>query len=92
MNWLNDNKEKVKALELSDPNMPDSLGGGKYFSPHQAYIYQKYYPLTRDIYIYSRADNYGVAAGFTTFIASAPRTEDRAERRARPGDDAGSSC
>ena len=35
-------------------------------------IYQQYYPLTRDIYIYTRADNYGVAAGFSAFITSAP--------------------
>lgn len=73
LNWLNDNRGKVNVLELADPNAPDSLGTrGKYFSPHQAYVYQHYYPLTRDIYIYSRADNYGVAAGFTTFITSAP--------------------
>ena len=73
LNWLNENKDKVTALELADPNAPDSLGTkGKYFSPHQAYIYQRYYPLTREIYIYSKADNYGVGAGFTTFIASAP--------------------
>ena len=73
LNWLNDNKEKVNVLELADPNAPDSLGTrGKYFGPYQAYVYQQYYPLTREIYIYSRADNYGVAAGFTTFITSAP--------------------
>jgi len=73
LNWLKGNEENIVALELADPNAPDSAGTkGKYFSPHQAYIYQKYYPLTRDIFIYSRADNYGVAAGFTTFIASAP--------------------
>lgn len=72
-NWLNENKDKVIVLELANPDAPDSLGTrGKYFSPHQAYIYQRYYPLTRIIYIYSRADNYGVGAGFTTFITSAP--------------------
>ena len=72
-NWLKANKERVKALELSDPNVPDSLGTkGKYFGPHPAYIYQGYYPLSRNIYVYSRADNYGVAAGFISFIMSAP--------------------
>ncbi len=72
-NWLNENKDKVTALELADPNAPDSLGTkGKYFGPHQAYIYQRYYPLTREIYIYSRADNYSVGGGFLAFIASAP--------------------
>jgi len=73
LNWLKGNDEDIMALELSDPDVPDSLGDkGKYFGPHQAYIYQKRYPLTRDIFVYSRADNYGVAAGFTAFIASAP--------------------
>ena len=71
-NWLNENKEKVTALELADPNVPDSLGTkGKYFSPHQAYIYQGNYPLTREIYIYSRADAYGVGSGFLSFITGA---------------------
>jgi phosphate transport system substrate-binding protein len=73
LNWLNENKEKVKVLELSDPDAPDSLGTrGKFFSPHQAYVYQQYYPLTRDIYIYSRSDGYSVGAGFLAFVNSAP--------------------
>ncbi len=73
LNWLKQENENISVLELANPHAPDSLGiTGKYFSPHQAYIYQQYYPLTRDIYIYSRADNYGVAAGFTAFITSAP--------------------
>ncbi len=71
MNWLADRKEQVRMLELCDTNAPDSLGiNDKYFGPHQAYVYQRYYPLIRDVYIYSRADNYGVAAGFTSFITS----------------------
>jgi phosphate transport system substrate-binding protein len=71
MNWLNDRKDQVRTLELCDTGAPDSLGiKDKYFGPHQAYVYQKYYPLTREVYIYSRADNYGVAAGFTSFITS----------------------
>jgi phosphate transport system substrate-binding protein len=72
-NWLNDNKERVKVLGLLDPNAPDSSGTGReYFKPHQAYIYRGSYPITRDVYIYSRADNYGVGAGFISFVTSAP--------------------
>jgi phosphate transport system substrate-binding protein len=71
--WLGDYKDKVKVLELSDPAAPDSLGiQGQYFTPHQAHIYRGYYPLTSDVYIYSRADMYSVAAGFITFVTSAP--------------------
>lgn len=71
LNWYNQEKERVKALDLLDPSLPDSLGAsGKYFGPYQAFIYQGVYPITRDVYIYSRADSYGVAAGFTSFITS----------------------
>ena len=71
MNWLTDRKDQVRILELADPNAPDSLGTrNKYFAPYQAYLYKEYYPLTRSVYIYSSADNYGVAAGFTSFITS----------------------
>jgi len=73
LNWLLQNKEKVKVLELSDPNAPDSLKiEGQYFEPHQAHLYRKFYPLTRDVYIYTRVDRYGVGAGFISFITSAP--------------------
>jgi phosphate transport system substrate-binding protein len=72
-NWLKYYKEKVNVLELCDPAAPDSLDiKGQYFSPHQAYIYQKYYPLTADVFIYSKADIYNVGAGFTSFVTSAP--------------------
>jgi phosphate transport system substrate-binding protein len=72
MNWLKDKAEAVRILELADPQAPDSLGKGKYFAPYQAYVYQGYYPIPREIYIYSTADNYGVAAGFISFITSGP--------------------
>ena len=75
LNWLsqNQNKDKVRVLELADPNAPDSLGTrGLYFSPHQAYVYRRNYPLTHDVMIYSRSDVYNVGAGFLTFVTSAP--------------------
>jgi phosphate transport system substrate-binding protein len=73
LNWVSGNKEKVKVLELADPNAPDSTGTrGKYFQPHQAYVFQGFYPLTREIYFYSRADIYSVGIGFVSFVTSAP--------------------
>jgi phosphate transport system substrate-binding protein len=73
LNWVSTNKEKVKVLELADPNAPDSTGTkGKYFQPHQAYVFQGFYPLTREIYFYSRADMYSVGIGFVSFVTSAP--------------------
>ena len=73
VNWLRENNESIRTLELSDPSAPDSLGiRGKYFAPFQAYIYRGFYPITREIYIYSKADMYSVGAGFISFITSAP--------------------
>jgi phosphate transport system substrate-binding protein len=72
LNWMRENSSPVKTLELSDPAAPESLGiAGKYFSPHQAYIYKGYYPVVRDVYIYSTPDSYGVSTGFTSFMTSA---------------------
>ncbi len=73
MNWLPDSEKRVSALEIADPHAPDSLGTkGLYFKPIQAYVYQQYYPLTRDVFIYSRTDAYSVGNGFTAFVTSAP--------------------
>jgi phosphate transport system substrate-binding protein len=71
LNWVSEKKENVRVLELSDPKAPDSLKiKGQYFGPHQAYVYNGFYPLTTNVYIYSRSDMYSVGAGFTSFIAS----------------------
>jgi phosphate transport system substrate-binding protein len=73
MAWLKEHGDQVRQVELGDPNAPDSLGTrGKFFSPHPAYVYEQYYPIRRNVCIYSTADNYGPAAGFTSFVASAP--------------------
>lgn len=72
INWLRKNTAPVRILELSDPAAPDSLGiEGKYFTPHQAYVYKRFYPLVREVYIYSTPDSYGVPTGFTAFMTSA---------------------
>lgn len=72
LGWLQAYRDTVKVLELSDPFSPESLGiGGQYFAPFQAHVYRGYYPLTREVFIYSRADNYGIGAGFIAFTTSA---------------------
>jgi phosphate transport system substrate-binding protein len=71
LNWMRDAGMRVRMVDLADPAAPDSLGGGKYFSPHQAYIYKQFYPLVRNVYIYVTPDSYGVSSGFTSFITSA---------------------
>jgi len=73
ISWLGEKKENVQILDLMDPAAADSLDiKGQYFAPLQAHLYRHFYPVTSDVYIYSKADNYGVAAGFTAFITSAP--------------------
>ena len=73
LNWLGTKKESVKVLELNDPSAPDSLGiRDKYIGPYQAHVYRGYYPISREIYVYSRADIYNVGSGFISFITSAP--------------------
>jgi phosphate transport system substrate-binding protein len=73
MNWLPDSLKGVTLLEINDPHAPDSLGTrNEYYRPYQAYVYQHYYPITREIYIYSRTDAYSVGNGFTAFVTSAP--------------------
>ena len=70
--WLREKHDSVNVLSLCDPAAPESLNiSGRYFSPHQAYIYEHYYPLTQDIFIYSRSDMYNVGAGFISFVTSA---------------------
>ena len=73
VNWLRDQNEKIRVLELSDPSAPDSLEiKGQYFAPFQAHLYRGYYPLASEIFIYSRIDMYSVGSGFISFITSAP--------------------
>jgi phosphate transport system substrate-binding protein len=73
LNWLSQKKDNVNVLKLSDPNAPDSLGvKGQYFAPLQAHVYRHYYPVTREVFIYSRIDMYSVGSGFISFITSAP--------------------
>jgi phosphate transport system substrate-binding protein len=73
VNWLTDNTDRVKVLRLHDPAAPDSIEEkDKYYTPHQAYLYEHAYPLTTDVYIYSRADIYSVATGLISFISSVP--------------------
>jgi len=71
--WLSKMPEDSKTLEIADPTMKSDSNSTamEYFLPHQAYIYQKFYPLTRTIYIYSHNVGKGVGLGFTSFAASA---------------------
>lgn len=68
----NDTKYSIKSLEMSDySKLSDSLGvSGQYFSPAQAYVYRKHYPLRASVYIYSNIQSVGLASGFVSFAMS----------------------
>lgn len=73
LNWVRNPHSRIRILALSDPAAPESLGiAGKHFAPHQAYVYKRYYPIVRTVYLYVTPDSYGVSSGFTSFITSAP--------------------
>lgn len=67
-----DTKYNIKSLEMSDySKLSDSLGvSGQYFSPAQAYVYRKHYPLRASVYIYSNIQSVGLASGFVSFAMS----------------------
>ena len=76
--WLDSTKAPVKAIDISSSGVesdtayttaPEAVG--KFFSPHPAYIYQKYYPFWRTIYAYCRTPYSNIAAGFITYVAGA---------------------
>jgi hypothetical protein len=59
-----------EALQPADTSFsvpPEALG--KFFSPHPAYIYQRYYPLRSVVYFYARAPLESLASGFGFFVA-----------------------
>lgn len=72
VSWLSKMPENLRVLELGDPRFRrDSTSKEmEYFTPHQANIYRKYYPLSRTVYIYSHNVGKGVGLGFTSFAAS----------------------
>ncbi len=76
--WLDSVKASVKAIDLSSAGIESDTSyrvapeaAGKFFSPHPAYIYQKYYPFWRTIYAYCRTPYSNIAAGFASYVAGA---------------------
>jgi phosphate transport system substrate-binding protein len=41
-----------------------------YYKPYQAYMVDKIYPLTREIYLINTEPRNGLATGFSAFVAS----------------------
>ena len=73
LSWLKGNEDQFTVFSIGDPyGQADSTQSvGKYYSPAQAYIYQKYYPITRPVYIYTREVKRDVSLGFIAYVTSA---------------------
>ena len=54
-------------MSVSDHPHPDLTNS---FKPYQAYMVDKVYPLTRDIYIVNAEPRNGLVTGFSAFVAS----------------------
>jgi phosphate transport system substrate-binding protein len=67
--WLKGVESDVKALSLSRPGVAaDSTQPvGKAYSPHQAYVYQGYYPVSTPVTMYTRDLDRSVSLGFISF-------------------------
>jgi phosphate transport system substrate-binding protein len=72
LNYYDTMYNKIRFLELSDKSkLSDSLGvSGNYYTPAQAYVYRKHYPLRTSVYICSNVSGIGLASGFVSFATS----------------------
>ncbi|MBK7258625.1 MAG: substrate-binding domain-containing protein [Ignavibacteriae bacterium] len=69
--WLKGVESDVKVIGLSRPGVtPDSTQpAGKAYAPHQAYVYQGYYPASTPVTMYTRDLDRTVSLGFISFAA-----------------------
>lgn len=59
--------KRIKVMSVSD-NAKPALSD--YYKPYQAYMVDKIYPLTREIYLINTEPRNGLATGFSAFVAS----------------------
>ena len=67
LSWKPANNKNVKILEVAAYDSTAIVQN--YFEPLQAHIYRRYYPLYRNIYVYSRDEGtYKVSAGLVSYL------------------------
>jgi phosphate transport system substrate-binding protein len=75
--WIDSARVPAKQLDVAATDqpadtsytlVPESIG--KYFSPHPANVYRRYYPFWRKITMYTKSLRGDLAAGFGTFVAN----------------------
>ena len=70
INWLRGAEDAVTVCKVGDPNSrPDSTQVmGQYYSPIQANIHRRYYPITRLVSLYTREVSRDVGLGFIAYV------------------------
>jgi phosphate transport system substrate-binding protein len=74
VNWISENTDsiannflkRVKVIAMTSEFDPE---GNYYYKPYAAYIADKSYPFTRDIYMITRETFNGLGSGFIRFVA-----------------------
>lgn len=78
VSWISDQDDQTAAIFKQDIRVVgiEKLGGcsypGFFYQPYQAYIHQKCYPLTREVYAILREARVGLGTGFVAFLAADP--------------------
>ncbi len=70
VNWISD-KDDSEALDFLNGIVVVGLSkknGGECFKPYQAYIFDKSYPLTRELWSINFSSKQGLASGFIYFL------------------------
>lgn len=70
VNWISD-EDDPKVLDFLDGIRVISLSSsdkGEYYKPFQAYIYDKKYPLTRELWSINKAAKQGINSSFVNFL------------------------
>lgn len=74
-NWISDSHDTTTVGFIDKINVmgiaptPEMKGAGEFYQPYQAYIAQRFYPFTRNIYTVCTEPRAGLATGFTAFLA-----------------------
>jgi phosphate transport system substrate-binding protein len=71
VSWISDNDDSTSNQFLAQIKVAGvKRGEGEYYQPYQAYIAQKVYPLSREIFMVSRETKARLGSGFVAFVAS----------------------
>lgn len=74
-NWISERDDSITVTFIDKINVmgiapsPEMKGAGEFYQPYQAYIAQRFYPFTRNIYTVCTEPRAGLATGFTAFLA-----------------------